>query len=189
MRAVLLSLLFIAIPAMADDAEYYPVKIGTQWTFKIGEQADRFVWTAVKTEKVGTQECIVFEGKLKDQVVGSEHVAILKNGIFRFKLGENVIDPPVCFFKSNAKGESWKQDFKLGETSTSAKYTASIEDVEVPAGKYKDAILIQTEASDKDAQVKASIWFVKNVGMVKQSFEFGNVKYSLVLEKMEEPKK
>jgi len=188
MRATLLALFCIAAPVTAADGDYYPLKIGNKWTFKIGEQEERFIWTAVKTEKVGEQECVVLEAKLKDQAVGSEHIAVLKDGIFRFKLGAATIDPPICFFKSDAKGKTWKEDFKVGGMATSASYTASVEDVEVPAGKFKDAIVIKTEATEKDVAFKATIWYVKDIGMVKQSFEQGNIKYGLALEKFEPAK-
>jgi hypothetical protein len=205
MRAALIALVLSAAPVLAADADkdYFPMKIGSKWTFKIEGQEDRFVWTAAKTAKVGDQDCVVFEAKLKDQVVGSEYVAILKDGIYRFKLSDGVITPPVCFFKSTIKkGETWNQDFKVNDIVTNAKYTMDIEDVKVPAGEYKDAILIKTDGvvtkpesagkKDSTVSVKSSIWYVKNVGIVKQSFEIDDSKYSLVLEKMEEatdPKK
>ena len=203
MRATLLVLFAIAMPLPAADADYYPMKIGNKWTFKIGEQDDRFVWTAAKNEKVGTQDCVLMEARVKGEMVGSEHIAVLKDGIFRFKMGEAVIEPPICFFKSNARGEKWKETFKIGDMASSADYSATVEDVDVPAGKFKDAVVVNTQntykdaKSNKDVTFKASISYAKDIGIIKQAFEEtnekGTFKFTLVLEKFEpakdEPKK
>jgi hypothetical protein len=187
MRLSLLAVLFIGVAARAADNvnEFYPTAIGSKWTFSLGKQDEKFVWSAVKLDKVGAQECVVFEGALKGQVVGSEHVAVVKDGVFRYKMGDNLISPPICFLKADAKGKTWEEKFKVGDVETTAKYSADVEDVDVPAGKYKGAIVIRTEASEKDVKVKSAIWYVKDVGMVKQAFELGNVKYELLLEKFE----
>jgi hypothetical protein len=188
MRSAFLSLFVIAVPAFAadEDKDYYPLKIGTKWTYKIAGQEDKFVVTAVKEEKVGEQNCVKIEAKLKDQLVASEHVAIRNDGVYRFKFGDQVIEPEICFLKaSSKKGDSWKHDFKIGETKATGKYEVDVEDVEVPAGKFKDAIVIRAEATEKDEVTKTTIWYAKKTGMVKQVIEIGAVKIALELEKME----
>src|SRR5436305_2098798 len=102
MRVALLSLLILAGVAGAaeEEKEYYPMKLGTTWTYKIDTQVDRLTISTVSTENVGTQECVKFEAKLKNQVIGSEHNAVLKGDVYRFKFGENAIEPPICFLKT-----------------------------------------------------------------------------------------
>lgn len=192
MRAALLTLLALAVTVRAADGdkEYYPMKIGTTWTYKVNGKTDKFVVTAVKSEKVGEQDCVKFEAKLNDQLVGSEHVAILKDGLYRFKFNDDAIEPAICFFKaSGKKGDSWQQDFKVGGAKATGKYMLDEGDVEVPAGKYPGSLIIKADAIEGEMTTKTTIWFAKNVGMVKQEISMGEVKITLELEKMDEPKK
>ena len=73
------------------------------------------------------------------------------------------------------------------------KYEMSNEDVKVPAGTYKDALVVRAEmlekAGDKTVATKSTMWFAKNVGMVKQSIVIDETRIVLELEKMEVPKK
>ena len=198
MRAAsLIAFLVLASPALAAEEEkpFYPMKIGTIWTYKLGGQEDKYIFTAVKEEKIGEQPCVVFEAKFKDEMIASEHVAVLKDGIHRLKFGKEVIEPSICFLKpTTKKGDSWTQEFKVGEVSASAKFTIDIEDVEVPAAKYKDAVVVRTETTEKakkdakETTTKTTVWFVKEVGMVKQIIDLGDDKITLELEKIEMPK-
>jgi hypothetical protein len=226
MRNALFTLLISAFPisAATEPASHYPLKVGSKWTYRVGDKDDKFVVTAMKEEKVGLQPCMVIEAKLKDMVVATEHIAALKDGIYRFKIGEQAIEPSINIFKSGVKkGDSWMQDFKVGDIAARAKFTVDIEDVEVPAGKYKDAIVIRAVTTEKAAPeekkdekkddkkdgkkdkkdrkelkkdddkkdetvTKSTIWYVKNVGMVKQTIEIGDVKITLDLEKVDIPK-
>ncbi|MCE9533987.1 MAG: hypothetical protein K8T89_23125 [Planctomycetes bacterium] len=200
MRLSLLGLLFVfASPVKADDLQdYYPMKVGMVWTYKLVGIEDRFVATVTKEEKVGDQNCSVIEGKLKGNVIAKEHVAMLNDGLFRFKFSDqnvqNNIEPAICFIKGGIKkGDTWKQDYKFGDTKMSVTYTMDVEDVEVPAGKYKDTILIRASAIDKadekETVTKTTIWYAKGVGMVKQVILLGDQRITLDLEKFEEPKK
>ena len=199
MRA-LLCFLALTLPARAadDDKDYYPLKVGMKWTYKLGEQDNRFVVTVAAEEKVGEVVCVKLEAKLKDQIVGTEHVAFQKDGFYRFKYGDMTIEPPICFCKPGAKkGESWKLDFKIGETKATVRYEADFQDVKVPAGEFKNALVIKAEAiekirddgKEKDQITRTTIWFVKGKGMVKQTIDLGEAKVNLELESIEEPKK
>src|SRR5688500_12515474 len=70
MRAALLSLFVLAAPARADDADYYPLKVGTRWTYRVAGQGAKLVVTAAREEKVGDQACVRLEGKLRDPLAG-----------------------------------------------------------------------------------------------------------------------
>ncbi len=194
MRFALLFLFVFAVPTSAaeEDMAYYPMKVGTKWTYKLNDQ--EMIVTATSAEKVGMQDCVKFEFKLKDRVVGTEHNAILKDGVYRFKFSDDAIEPAICFFKATAKkGEPWTQDFMIGDAKATGKYEMDTEDVEVPAGKYEKALLVRGEAIEKagDATVvtKTTMWYVKNVGMVKQVITKDGLRIVVELQKMEEPGK
>lgn len=196
----LLTLFVLTLPVAAadDDKDFYPLKIGTKWTYKLAGQEGKFVVTALAEEKVGDVACVKFDARLKDQSVGTEHVAFMKDGFYRFKYGDQTIEPAICFCKPGAKkGDSWKVDFKIGETKASVRYDADYADVKVPAGEFKNALVIRAEAAEKmvvdgketEQITKTTIWFVKGKGMVKQTIDLGQAKVELELETIDEAKK
>jgi hypothetical protein len=197
MRLALFAIVLSAAPALGADSDkdYYPLKVGTKWTFKLSGQTEKFVLSAVKEEKVGTQDCVKVEARLGDQLKGSEHIAVLNDGVYRFKYGDQAIEPPVCFFRpSGKKGVSWPFSFKFGPNTATGKFEMDVEDVEVPAGKFPGAFVVRAEANEKPAMGEAemrsttTIWLAKHVGIVKQVITIGDTRITLELEKMEEPK-
>ncbi len=174
MRSAALLMLVIGVPVSAADIDqdYYPVQVGTQWTYKLGNTNDKFVITVLKPAKVGQQDCVVFDAKLNGKDAATEHVAWLKDGVHRFMYGDKPFEPPICFFKLTAnKGDTWQQDYKIGDAKGSIKFLVEVEDVEVPAGKFKDALAVHAEATETNTVSKTTIWYAKNVGMVKQLIE------------------
>jgi hypothetical protein len=196
----LLCLLFIAATSSAADIgngkDYFPLKVGTKWTYKVEGKDARFVITAAGEEKVGDVVCVKLEAKLMDQVAATEHVAAQKDGIYRYKFNELPIEPGICFLKyAVKKGDSWKQEFKHGATNPTVRFEVDFADVKVPAGEFKNALVIRAVATEKAAEgdfvINTTIWYVKGKGMVKQSIDFVGTpaKVRLELESMEEPKK
>src|SRR5271166_3617261 len=187
--AFLLLILGAPLPASDIDQNYYPVQVGTQWTYKLGNTNDKFVITVLKPVTVGQQDCFVFDAKLNGKDAATEHVAWLKDGVHRFMYGDKPFEPPICFFKPGAKkGDTWKQDYKIGDAKGSIKFLVDVEDVEVPAGKFKDALAVHAEATENNTVSKTTIWYVKNGGMVKQLIE-DEKPIVLELEKMSLPTK
>jgi len=188
--AALLMLIFGApLPSADVDQSYYPVQVGTQWTYKLGNMGDKFVITVAKSAKVGQQDCAVFDAKFNGKDAATEHVAWLKDGVHRFMYGDKNFEPSICFLKPNAKkGDTWNEDYKIGDTNGTIKFLVDVADVEVPAGKFKDALVVHAEATEKDTVSKTTIWYAKNVGMVKQLIE-DEKPLVLELEKMDRPKK
>jgi hypothetical protein len=138
---------------------------------------------------VGQQDCAVFDAKLNGKDAATEHVACLKDGVYRFMYGDKNFEPPICFLKPSAKkGDTWKQSYKIGDTNGTITFLVDVADVEVPAGKFKDALVVHVEATEMNSVSKTTIWYAKNVGMVKQVIE-DEKPLVLELEKMEGPKK
>ncbi len=197
----LLCLFVVAAPSFAadNDKDYFPLKIGTKWTYKVEGKDARFVVTAVGDEKVGAVACVKLEARLMDQVVGTEHVAWRKDGLCRYKFSDMGIEPAICFLKAGAKkGDSWKHDFKVGQVKANVRYEVDFADAKVPAGEFKNAMIIKAVAAEKaevegkgDQIINTTIWYVKGKGMVKQSIDFvgTDIKVRLELESIDEPKK
>jgi hypothetical protein len=213
MRTALLSLFLLPIVTNADDKDCYPLKVGMRWTYRIEGQTDRYIVTAVKEEKIGEQLCVKFEARLRsrfaddepagiglagssvaptcfiEQLVGSEHVAFLKDGFYRFSFGGQPVEPPICFLKPSAeKGETWKHEFKIGVSQASAQFHNDVADVKVPAGNVSAAIVVRAEAIEKKEATKTTVWYARGVGMVKQVIDVGNDKVTLELERVQAPR-
>lgn len=177
-----------AAPAQDADKPLYPLQIGTKWTYQVARQDERFVVTAAKEEKVGEQNCVKLEARLKGQVVVTEHVAVLPDGIYRFKFNDAAIEPALCFCKPAAKkGEKWEVKFATGGKNGTAKFEQSEEAVEVPFGKFK-AVVVRGEVIENEVTIKTTVWFAPGCGMVRQVIEIGEQPpIVLELENMETP--
>ena len=172
MRLMCVCLLWLAGVAGAQEKagsdDYYPLEVGNTWVYKVSGQEDRFTIKVVALEKVGDYECYRLEATLRDKPVGTEH--------------DDVI-PPVCILQIPAKkGSSWKGDYKLGGKAASAGFTVDTEAITVPAGKF-NAVSVQAELNEPTGRVRTTLWFVENVGVVKQTLEEGKRTLTLELEK------
>ena len=184
--AVMLALI---LPAAAqDDKPLYPLKVGTKWNYKVKDQEEKFVVSATKEEMVGDQMCVKLEARLKDQIVASEHVAILKDGIYRFKFDDKTIEPPVCFCKLPAtKGQKWEVKFKVAGKDGVAKFESGEEEISVPAGKFQ-TVVISGEVVEDSVPIKTSLWFAPGSGIVRQVIDGGGQQpIILELESIERP--
>jgi hypothetical protein len=190
-RTCLLLLLIGCTMICAQESDnLMPLEVGTKWTYRVRDQKELFILIAAKEEKVGEQVCIRLEGKIEKDTVSNEHLAVLKDGIYRFKVDENLISPPVCVVKlPGKKGEKWTNEFKVNNKPGKVSYSIDLEDIEVPAGKFKDAILVVGEIKENNGTNISKTWYAPNVGMVKQVIESGKESVTLELEKIEKPKK
>jgi hypothetical protein len=188
-RCVPVVVLLTFLPAVSaqEDKSLYPLKVGTKWTYKVKDQEEKFVVTAAKEEAVGDQKCMKLEARLKDRVVATEHVAVLKDGIYRFKFDERAIEPPLCFCKlPPKKGEKWEQKFKVGPKEGVARFESGEEEISVPAGKYK-AVSVKGEVVEDSITIKMSFWFAPGIGMVRQVIDQGEAVIVLELESIDRP--
>src|SRR5436305_5050593 len=96
--AFALALLTATAPAAraADevkDSPYYPLKLGTTWTYRVGD--DRVTIKVAKVEKVGDQMTALLEATNAAKAKLSENVAAKADGVYRFAAEGKKIDPPV----------------------------------------------------------------------------------------------
>ena len=181
-----LLVLVTSLSAQETAPNYFPLQIGTRWTYSVKDQKEMVSLVAVREEKVGEQLCVRIELRIKDSTASTEHIAVLRDGIYRFKVDENIIGPPVCFMKSPAKkGEKWTNTFKINDKEGKVTYSTDAEDVEVGAGKFKGALVVIGETIENGIPVKMKNWYAADVGMVKQVIEAGKDLTILELEKVE----
>lgn len=165
--------------------EYFPISIGKRWTYRIQGQEERLVITAVTEEKVGNVACIRLEGRLQNRLIATEHIALQKGGVYRYRNDGLDIEPPlrICKFPPEAN-ETWKVEYKVNDKKASLDYECDFEEVKVPAGTYQ-ALVVRSEVPDRAGKLKNTVWYAPKVGMVRQLIEDGDSKIELRLERVD----
>ena len=185
-------LLECSLTAFADGAadtdsfeDFFPLQVNNRWTYRIQGQEERLYIFTTQIEKIGAVNCVRLEGRLRGQTVANEHLAIRKEGVFRYRLDGVDIEPPLPICKPIGRSsKAWKLDYKVGEKKASIAYELDWDDIAVPLGKYK-ALRIQSEVPDGNSKLKNTCWYASKVGMVKQVIDDGDNKIVLELEKFE----
>src|SRR5579885_1199326 len=134
MRLVIACLLFsfavveLAAQEKLNETPYYPLKVGSTWHYRAGES--KFTIRVAGHEKVGDVTCALLETIREGKVVGSEHLAVTADGVYRydFTLPQSQSDPkdktktvkqpvkqslkpPILILKLPPKsGDGWKVD-------------------------------------------------------------------------------
>ena len=198
-----------AQPALAT--EYYPLAIGTKWTYRMTDlktptsksDPKRYVQIEVERtemylDKKSDKDNKVVENKYTGYLLKStsgdkvtrDHVVVMPDGVYRVYAADTPITPPLPFFKLGLeKGKnSWPADSTSGNTNLKGTFTISNAGVVVPLSDYK-AILVSYR-SDKmgDDRIEIDYWFVKDVGMVKQRIRTKSHEVMLELERFDKAK-
>jgi hypothetical protein len=172
----LLALACLARPAAADDPasapSLFPLAVGNTWTYKVSGQDDRFVVRVTTREMVGSQMCFKLEASLKDKVVATEHVAFTKDGLCRFRVEHEDVEPPVCILKVPVPKRTWTEKYTLGSRDASATFATRTEDTTVPAGKFPKATVVSVWMGEprtpETRAPRATVWYAPGVGPIKQ---------------------
>jgi hypothetical protein len=185
-------LLIAAAPSDKEkQPEYYPLKEGNKWHYKIsveGVPSKTLVVQVAKMEKINDEMLARVEALVDGKVTASEHLAASDKGVFRHRFNGSEATPPFCVIKLPfKKGDEWKSECKIGDEKVTANSKASEEEIEVPAGKFK-AISIESETTTGAVKVLTTLWFADGVGMVKQTMNLGGKTITLELEKFEKGK-
>src|SRR5437763_15343656 len=86
----------VATPARAEDkvgeSPYYPTKIGSTWTYRLGDK--KITAKVTKHEQKGGYMCALVESTIDGNPAASEHIAVTKEGLVRTSYGGQVPDKP-----------------------------------------------------------------------------------------------
>jgi hypothetical protein len=168
------------------ESEYYPLKAGTKWEYKVGDR--KLTAQVAKHEKVGDVMCALVEVLAEGKVVATEHIAVQEDGIYRYTLQGDKYDPPLRILKlPPAKGDTWTFETKLKKENVKGNFAVAEVDVTVPLGKYK-AYESKSTFKSGDQDITITFWFAKDVGMVKQVLKSGSTEFVVELEKFEPAK-
>jgi hypothetical protein len=182
--------LIVAVPVRAEDkvgeSVYYPLKIGSTWNYKIGDQ--KLTAKVTKHEMNGGLMCALVETSVNGQPQATEHIAVTKDGLVRTSFAGQTPEKPLMFLKFAAKaGESWDIDTKVMGMDIKGKFTRGEEDVDVPGYKGK-AVSSKGEFTIMGQTVAFGYWFAEKKGIVKSSVTAGGQSFTMELESFEEGK-
>ena len=175
--------------AQGPSTDLFPVKKGTKWVYKVADQEVTVIVTG--PEKFGDKECHKFETKVGDQVKASELYYVAADGVYRAKVKDDKVDPPVKILAIPAtKGASWKVDSKVGNQSVKGEFkiTDDKAKIKVPGGDF-ECVLV--EGNDFDiAGTKTTVkqWFAPGKGIVKLTYIIQGTESTLEMSKFEEGK-
>jgi hypothetical protein len=175
-----------AQPSPPRDADYFPLNKGAKWTYKVGDS--EVVVSVAGTERVNNEECVRVETRSGNVEKSVECYAVRPDGIYRTKVKDDSIKPPVKFLALPVKpGNSWPVDSKIGAQTAKGTFVVKgdRERVKVPAGEF-DAVLVEGSAFEI-AGVKTTIrvWFARGRGIVREEFVIQGSKVELELTKFE----
>jgi hypothetical protein len=183
---------------------YYPLKVGTTWHYRAGES--KFTIRVARHEKVGDTLCALLETIRDGKVVGSEHLAVSGDGVYRHDLTypqlqsdpndkskkvktlvKQTLKPPILLLKLPPRnGDSWKIDSKGDGKSFRGNFQVAEQEITVPAGAYKAFRVASQDLEVNSLKPNIMTFFAHGVGMVKQIIEMGNAKVEIELEKLSE---
>src|SRR5262245_1273697 len=111
-----------AVLAQPPAAEgYFPLKAKSKWTYKVQDQTIEMV--SAGTEKFNNEDCTKVDTLVNGKVVASELYAVRPDGVYRVKVKDDKVDPPVKVLHIPIeKGKEWDVKSKVGTQSVNGKF-------------------------------------------------------------------
>jgi hypothetical protein len=201
--ALLLLTAELAAQDKLQETPYYPLQVGTTWHYRAGD--GKFTIRVVKHEKVGDKLCALLETRRDGKVVGSEHLTVAVDGVYRLDLtamlpqhdpndksktleqpATQALTPPILVLKLPPKKDAkWKISSKSAGQTYRGELQMQEAEVTVPAGKYKTFRVASQDLEISSLKTTITTDFAEGVGMVRQVVEVGDAKVEIVLEKFE----
>jgi len=167
---------------------YFPLKPKTKWTYKVQDQNIEVV--VAGTEKVGTDECTKVDTLVNGKVVASELYTVRVDGVYRVKVKDDKIDPPVKVLQLPVKkGDSWDVKSKVGTQQVSGTFKLKDDKAKLKI-MDKDVEAVHVEGAELDVagtKTTVQMWFVKDKGIVKLSYKIQEAVSDLELTKFDAP--
>ena len=187
---VLVASVALAQPPKDAAEGLFPLKKGTKWTYKVGDNLVDVVVS--KVEKVGTEEQYQLDTIVGKEPKTTEMLVVRADGVYRTKAKEDKLEPPVKVLALPVKKDTaWEVNSKMGTQAIkgSMKVLDDKAMVKTPAGEFT-AVLVEGKDMDfAGAKTTVRIWFAKDRGIVKEEFVLqNNEKVTLELSKYEEGK-
>ena len=183
---------------MLYESPFYPLRVGNEWRYKatIGdappqkviitaEQAEPFDYKfTLPNKQEGSEPIVRYRLKI---VSGSkeltEHVAVLKDGVYRFTTASKEITPPLRFLKLPlTKGETWTVNSMSENVQLTGTFTCDDANVTVEGKQFQAKHVWAKDFQIGTEKMTLEYWFAEHVGIVKQHVHVGNSDVLLELE-------
>lgn len=167
-----------AAPAATTDL--FPLKAGSKWKYKLGDAQD--VEIRVDAIKDGEATLATY---VQNRQVAKESIKVQADGVYRTKINDSPITPPVKILALPAKKDAtWTIDSKVQEQALKGKYTIKDEKEKIKTkdGKEYEAVVVDAPELDV-AGTKTSVktWYSPGKGMVKLSYTINSYEATIEL--------
>ena len=172
--------------------DYYPMKTGTKWTYRVDSGNGKSVTVIsqiAKNETIDGQSMARLEIAVNGNVAATEHLTSTAEGVFRCRYNGVEVSPPLCILQYPFKEDAtWEANPTIGAQALKVKLvSAKLEEVATPVGKYKAAPVV-SETIVNGTKITTRLWFVADMGIVKQDTDIGEQKIKMELIKFEPSK-
>src|SRR5262249_22802560 len=104
---------------MKDSTDYFPLKEGNTWTYKVTGDKEGKGPGVVKVagrEKSAETAAARLETRREKELVATELYTVEKKGVYKVEVGGTKLDKPIRLIKLPVKEkENWKVDVKVGD--------------------------------------------------------------------------
>jgi tetratricopeptide (TPR) repeat protein len=155
-------------PARELTSPYFPVAKERNWVYK-GQGSALIAVRASRPDARDEHKHWLLETVVNGKVTQTERIAIESDGIYRrssnlpsLQLGLRILPLPPH------GGDSWSvASVRDGSPGATGQGRTRIEDVTVPAGEYKGAIVAEVKTHDSSGEIEQTVWYATAVGPVK----------------------
>lgn len=171
----------VAPPAAAATlTDLFPIKVGSKWTYKIGEA--QTIEVRVDSAKDGEA---VLSTVVGGKSVAKETIKVQADGVYRTKVNDSPINPPVKILALPAKKDTkWLVETKVQEQTVKGNFLVKEEKEKIKLKDGKDIEAVLVESADLDvAGTKTTVktWFAPGKGMIKLQYSINGNEATLEL--------
>ena len=176
----------------AATTEYFPLKEGSTWVYKVGESEVTVKVGA--TDKGETKLETLANGK----PVASETVKVQADGVYRTKINATAIDPPVKILEletkegklvPKAKGAKWTVSSKVQTQTVTGDFAIGDPAKLKVADKDVDCVYVEgAKFNIAGTETSVKYYFAAGKGIVKLSYSIQGADATLELKSYEEGK-
>ena len=171
----------VAPPAAAATAtDLFPTKVGSKWTYKIGEAQT----IEVHVDSVKDGEAVL-STVVSNKSVAKETIKVQADGVYRTKVNDSPINPPVKILALPAKKDTkWLVETKVQEQIVKGNFIIKEEKEKVKLKDAKEYEAVVVESTDLDvAGTKTTVktWFAPGKGMIKLQYSINGNEATLEL--------
>ena len=182
----------VAPPAAAATTDYFPLKEGSKWVYKVGESE---VTVQVGATTAGeTKLDTIANGK----PVASESVKVQADGVYRTKINATAIEPPVKILElemkdgklvPKGKGAKWGVSSKVQSQVVGGEFAIGDPAKVKIADKEVDCVFVEgAKFNIAGTETSVKYYFAAGKGIVKLSYSIQGADATLELKSYEEGK-